>query len=177
MSETDATLVLAALNGDARAFGELYDKYAALVRAICHDNTHDLGQAQDLAQEVFLRAHEKLNKLKKPDRFGAWLVSMARNVCREYRRGKLRDRHVLVGLDPEGVRQPKASKEDERLEHLREAIGKLGERERLALQVYYLQNEDAEQAQVILGISRSGLYRLLARARKKLEKIINDRTE
>jgi len=174
LSVSDATLVLKTLEGDKAAFGELYDRYAALIRAICYDVTRNVTGAQDLGQEVFLRAYVKLNKLADPDRFGPWLVGMARNVCREYIRGRLRDRHVLAGLNPAETITAQKSDSDEQLLDLKEAISKLNEQERLALHVYYLQEQDAEQAQKILGVSRSGLYRLLAKARKKIEKYIGN---
>ena len=173
LTVADATLVLETLQGRKEAFGELYDRYARLIRAICNDTTRNLGQAQDLAQEVFLRAYKKLNTLKDPDRFGAWLVSIARNICREYRRGKLRDRHILVGVAPPDDTLTTQDSPPERMLDLKEALSKLSEKERLALHVYYLQEQDAERAQKILNMSRSSLFRLLAKARKKLEKYIN----
>lgn len=173
MSVTDGQLVLAVLNGDKRAFSELYDRYARLIRVICNDTTGNYSQTQDLAQEVFLRAYTKLAKLEDPERFGPWLVSMTRNVCREFRRGMFRDRHVLVGLDPPEVEGKLDNKrESQQIAQLREALGKLSEKERLALHTYYLQDQDAEITRKLLGISRSSLYRLLAKAREKVEGII-----
>jgi len=177
LAATDAALVLRTLNGDSSAFSELYDRYARLVRAVCYSSTADLTQAQDLTQEAFLRAYEKLNKLRKPDRFGPWLVTIARNVAREYRRGQFRDRHILVGLAPIEAVADQVEEPDDRLSYLTEAIGSLDEREQLALTVYYLQGKDVEQAKKILGVSRSGLYRLLAQARENIEKFIKARDE
>jgi RNA polymerase sigma factor (sigma-70 family) len=172
---SDATLVLRTLKGDKSAFSELYDRYAGLVRAICNDSTRDRDQAADLAQEVFLRAYSKLDKLKDTERFGPWLASIARNVGREFRRGRFRDRLILVGQAPEEPYEPEAENPYDRLSYLEEAISKLTERERLALHAYYLQGQDVEQATKLLQVSRSGLYRLLARARERLEQIITER--
>jgi RNA polymerase sigma-70 factor, ECF subfamily len=168
----DAALVLRTLKGDHSAFGELYDQYAALVRAICHDNTQDYSQAQDLTQEVFLRAYAKLPMLKEPQRFGPWLVSIARNVGREYRRGRFRDRLTLVGLEPPETPEKQDDNGEFRLLLLRQAMQNLDEEERTALSVYYLQGEDIEKAKEFLGVSRSGFYRLLEKAKRKLEKQI-----
>jgi RNA polymerase sigma-70 factor (ECF subfamily) len=175
LAEPDATLVFRTLNGDKTAFGELYDRYARLVRAISYDSTQEVNRANDLTQEVFLRAYAKLSELKNADSFGSWLVGMARNVAREYRRGKFRDRHVLVGLEPEDPRQVEPSQSNQRLEHLDEAISRLSEQERMALHVYYLQGKDVEQAKKLLEISRSSLYRLLASGREKLEQYIREK--
>jgi DNA-directed RNA polymerase specialized sigma24 family protein len=53
---SDNELVQAAVAGDRAAYGTLYDRYAPLVRAVCYDHTRNLADAQDLAQDVFLRA-------------------------------------------------------------------------------------------------------------------------
>ena len=172
MSHSDPVLVKAVLEGDKQAYGQLYDRYARLVRVICYDVTGDYSQTQDLAQEVFLRAYKLLDRLEDADRFGSWLVSIARNVCREYRRGKFRDRHVLVGLEPPEKETQVTENKDDAVSELHEAMEKLTEKERLALHVYYLQEQSAEKAQKLLGVSRSGLYRLLEKARKKVEKFI-----
>jgi len=170
-------LVLRALNGDDSAFGELYDRYGRLVRAICYDSTRDMNQAQDLGQEVFLRVYERLSELKDRERFGHWLVSIARNVGREFRRGKYRDRHILVGLEPQELPSTESPNEesDYRMVYLDAAMKKLSEKERLALHVYYLQDHDADDAQDILGISRSSFYRLLTSAKEKVERYIRER--
>ena len=64
VAASDETLVQGALNGDQAAFGELYDRWARIIRAICFDTTHNLDAAEDIAQEVFLRALEKLGVLR-----------------------------------------------------------------------------------------------------------------
>ncbi|MBN2064505.1 MAG: sigma-70 family RNA polymerase sigma factor [Sedimentisphaerales bacterium] len=170
MEETDRQLVEATLKGDKNAYGKLYDKYARLVRAMCYDMTHDQAAAQDLAQEVFLRAYNLLERLEDPDKFGAWLTSIVKNIGREFRRGKFRDRHVYVGDD-----LPEQAVEDDAQprmisEEIEQALGKLPEEQRLALHVYYLQGQDVKQACEILKVSRSALFRLLEKARKSMEK-------
>ncbi len=171
MSETDGALVGAALRGDRSAFAELYDRRARWIRALCYHTTGDLHSAADLTQEVFLRAYAKLDSLRDPDCFAAWLTGIARQVCREWKRGKLRDRQTACSLAEE--LQPPAREEttDPRLETLREALMQLPERERLALQAFYLQGLDAEEARSVLGLSQSTFYRVLAKARERLAAI------
>ena len=172
MAEADATLVQKSLNGDKQAFGELYDKYAALIRAVCFNSTNEYVAVQDLTQEVFLRAYSKLDLLQETERFGPWIVSIAKNVGREFRRGKARDRHVYVGLQPPDEPGVKGDNMADMQQWLTMAMEKLGDDERLVLQVHYLKGKDAEEGKKILKVSRSSYYRLLERAKKRIGKLI-----
>ncbi len=175
MAATDATLVLGVLSGDRAAFAELYDRRARLIRAMCYDATGDLDEAADLTQEVFLRAYRKLGQLNDPQKFAAWLVGIARQVCRDWVRRRLRERSRIERFagsvrTPEtyaGVRQTEEL--DEQILMLRRAVAALPEKERLALHAFYLQEQDVDQARAVLGLSRSGLYRVLSCARRRLE--------
>jgi len=63
------------------------------------------------------------------------------------------------------------------IERLREMITTLPEKERLALHTFYLQGSSAEAARRTMGLSRSGFYRVLERARKRLEKLMSGEQE
>lgn len=168
MTDSDGALARAARRGDRSAFAELYDRWARLVRSICFNTTSDLDAAADLAQEVFLRAYSRLDTLREPERFAAWLAGIARQVCREWKRGKLRDQKLACPY-PDDVEPAVGPEEtDPRVETLREALMQLPERERLSLQAFYLRGSDAEQARSVLGLSKSTFYRVLAKARERL---------
>jgi len=172
VAATDGTLVLGVLNGDRAAFGELYDRWARLIRATCFDTTHDLDAAEELAQEVFLRALQKLGGLRNPQRFAPWLVGIARRVCREWLRGAVRDRK-RSDRHPDSL--PSTTRDDapdERLTFLRNAFAALPQRERLSLQAFYLQGLDASQARAAVGLSKSTFYRVLASARGRLRRTL-----
>ncbi len=183
MNVQDATLVIGTLNGDRSAFAELYDRRARLIRAVCYDQTHDAQVAAELTQEVFLRAYRDLRRLHAPDKFASWLVGIARQVCREWRRKRGRERRAMAGfsdrvaLAPACVEAP-----DGHLLDLREAIAgadapggrrqSLTDQERLALHAFYLQSRDVEEARGVLGLSRSGFYRVLSSACERLRMIL-----
>ncbi|MBN1345304.1 MAG: sigma-70 family RNA polymerase sigma factor [Phycisphaerae bacterium] len=175
MPATDATLVLGVLSGDRSAFAELYDRRARLIRAICYDTTGNLHSAADLTQEVFLRAYRGLGALHDPQRFAAWLAGIARQVCREWRRGRLREQlgfARLVAFSEASRSDEREDQPDEQTQMLRRAIASLPEKERLALHAFYLQEQDAEEARAVLGLSRSGLYRVLSCARQRLKRVL-----
>ncbi len=187
MPAKDGTLVWGVRNGDRSAFAELYDRRARLIRAICYDESRSSQTAADLTQEVFLRAYKNLGRLNEPDRFAAWLVGIARQVCREWRRRRRREQHGLAGFaEHKKATDRWADPPERRLAELRDEIASLmskerksvpslTERERLALHVYYLQERNVEEARTVLGLSRSGFYRVLSSACKRLRDVLNKR--
>lgn len=175
MTVTDNTLVNGVLSGDREAFAELYNRYARLIRAVCYDVTRDLTWAADLTQEVFLRAFRGLSDLRDPARFAPWLLGIARQVSREWRRAQWRQRRAIGGLQLayRATAVEEASPDADCVNVLREAITRLSEKERLALHAFYLMQLDAEQARGILELSRSGFYRVLSRVRRRLRRVLS----
>jgi RNA polymerase sigma-70 factor (ECF subfamily) len=165
-------LVRAVLAGDKAAYEKLYDRYAPLIRAVCYDTTGNLADAQDLAQDVFMRAYENLDRLRDPDRFGNWLVGIARLRCHEWLRRSLQLRDKHVELTEVQIAMPDPP-DDDRIELLRKMIATLPDKERLALHTFYLQGNSADNARRIMGLSRSGYYRVLDRARKRLKQLMH----
>lgn len=181
MQVQDGTLVLGVLNGDRLAFAELYDRRARVIRAICHDETRDAHVATELTQEVFLRAYRDLRRLHAPDKFAAWLVGIARQVCREWRRKRGREKRAMAGFaDRLAQADQWVDPPDAHLIELRDAIAgraagtdeSLTQQERLALHAFYLQSRDVEDARGVLGLSRSGFYRVLSSACERLRVIL-----
>ncbi|MBA7621049.1 hypothetical protein ES703_28406 [subsurface metagenome] len=173
---SDKMLIRAVFAGDKAAYETLYDRYALLVRAVCYDTTGNLADDPDLAQDVFMRAYEKLGHLRDPARFGKWLVGIARLRCREWRRQRLRSQNKNIGLNDDQAVAPEPP-DNSRIELLREMITTLPEKERLALHTFYLQGNSADNARRIMGLSRSGFYRVLERARKRLEQLMIQKQE
>ena len=169
---TDAELVARVLAGDREAFGGLYDRYARLVRAVVYGVAGDWPAVQDLTQECFLRAYKNLARLRQPDRFGHWVVGIARQVARERRRTLRRDRHQFIGGDALEVSSETdisgAMQTAEETALVMRRLAELPERERLAIHAFFLDECDARQAAELLGLSRSGVYALLERALKRL---------
>jgi len=164
---SDKTLIRAVFAGENTAYEKLYDRYAPLVRAVCYDTTGNLADAQDLAQDVFMRAYEKLEHLREPELFGRWIVGIARLRCKEWQRQRLRSQNRNVELNNAQVVAPDPP-DDSQIELLREMIRKLPTKERLVLHTFYLQGKSADNARRILGLSKSGFYCVLERARKQL---------
>ncbi len=173
MSEAD--LVADARNGDAAAFGALYDRHARLVRAVCFDATGELASAEDLAQDVFLKAHARLCQLRDAERFVAWLCEIARSAGRDWQR-RARRESALVSEMVEAMRPAQAGN-DAQLAELREVVRTLPDDERMALHLFYLEEQPAAAARLVLGLSQSGFYKLLDRAREHAGAIMRRKEE
>jgi len=173
---SDEMLVRAVLAGDKAAYEKLYNYYAPLIRAVCYDTTGNLADAQDLAHDVFMRAYKNLDQLRYPNRFGKWLVGIARRRCHEWLRRNARLKDNPVGLSEAQVSVPDPS-DDDRIELLRKMISTLPAKERLALHTFYLQGKSADNARKVMGLSRSGYYRVLERARKRLKQLMHKEQE
>jgi RNA polymerase sigma-70 factor (ECF subfamily) len=168
MSDT-AELVGRAREGDQAAFATLYDRHARLIRAICFDATAHLASAEDLAQDVFLRAYQKLGQLRDDERFMPWLCEIARRAGHDWRRSARRDgKHLTTAQQVDRATPQEAPQIDE----LRDAIGRLPEEERMALHLFYLEEQSAVVARQVLGLSQSGFYKLLDRARNRVGSIM-----
>ena len=186
MQVQDGTLVLGVLSGDRPAFAELYDRRARVIRAICQDETRDAQVAAELTQEVFLRAYRDLRRLHDPNKFAAWLVGIARQVCREWRRKLGREKRAMASFADRFAQSDQwVDPPDAHLMELRDAIAgraagtdeTLTHQERLALHAFYLQGRDVEEARGVLGLSRSGFYRVLSSACKRLRRILEGKSD
>jgi RNA polymerase sigma-70 factor, ECF subfamily len=80
-----AGLVRAAQDGDRPAFGILYQQYARMVHGILLAHV-EYSEAEDLVQDVFVRAMQQLGSLRDPTAFGSWLAAIARRAATDLHR-------------------------------------------------------------------------------------------
>lgn len=168
----DAELLRQSLAGKTEAFGLLYDRYARIVRAVFLGVTTDENTLHDLTQETFLRAYRNLSRLREPTRFGAWLVGTARLVVREKYRRQRRDRHQFVGDHDKEICQPDSVDQAEDVRLVLEQLAHLPEQERLAVQLFFLEENNAARTGELLNLSRSGVYAVLKRACERLARLV-----
>ena len=98
-SGPDLALVRAAQGGDLGAFERLYRGTVRLVYAVCLRMSADAGRAEELTQDVFVRAWRKLPTFRGDSAFATWLTRLAVNVVLSERRGSRRrdERYPLSG--------------------------------------------------------------------------------
>jgi RNA polymerase sigma-70 factor, ECF subfamily len=171
------------LAGDTAAFARLFDRHARLVRAVVMAVSQDFNTIEDQTQETFLRAYRRLASLKDRSRFRSWLQAIARLVAKERRRQLDRDQRRRNPLDSQPLESsttddPSQKQVEQKEEQGRVllAVAALPKRERLAIHAYYFHEQNADDAAVALGLSRSGFYAVLARATNRLRGQLSDQT-
>ena len=86
MKNEDAQLVNQFLTGDENAFTTLVKKYQKSVHALVWRKVGDFHTAEELAQDTFLKAYQKLATLKNPTQFAGWLYVIADRICIDWHR-------------------------------------------------------------------------------------------
>lgn len=92
---SDGDLVRAARAGDTRAFEQLVERHLCVVHAIAFARLRNRETAEDLAQEVFLRAYLFLAKIQFPDEFAGWIVRVTRNLATDWIRREQRKSRLI----------------------------------------------------------------------------------
>jgi RNA polymerase sigma-70 factor (ECF subfamily) len=104
--QSEVALIRAAQGGDRAAFGALYERYGPLVHGILIARVR-YDEAEDVMQDVFVRAMQQIVTLREPQAFAAWLITMARRAATDHCRSSRFKR--FLGLTPE--RAPRCNAE------------------------------------------------------------------
>lgn len=173
--QTDAEAVRGILAGDSSRFGELVTEYSAVVWAVCRSRVA-ANVCEDVVQETFLRALERLESLREPSAFGPWVVQIARNQCADWGRDDARRKAQLKKYQDETTWPARATDSPERAAAASEAasmmlglIDRLPPDTREALFLYYAQGLSVHQAAEMLGTTRAALRKRLQYGRDLLK--------
>lgn len=157
----DKILVQRALQADTESFGELCRRYYPSLIAVADSILLDYHLAEDAAQEALTEACRKLAELRKPERFGAWVVAICRNVARDMLRQRLKP--VQAAQE-----QQEECPDDEQNSILAEAIEQLPQHLREVVFMRYYNEMSYEQMAGVLGASEQTIDGRLRRAKKKI---------
>ena len=176
MDEKD--LVRRSKQGDEEAFGVLVTKYKTKVNHLAYSLTHDAQAADDLAQEVFIKAYFALDKFREKSEFGTWVYRIAVNHCRDFLRKKNRITQIplenIIGKisaqEDETLPEEKEQEEARRRKVVHSAIQTLPDKYRIILSLRDIQDFPYREIAKILNISPGTVDSRLHRARKMLRK-------
>jgi len=169
----DGYLISKCLSGEPETFGLLVDKYRSAIYAFAYARLGNFQDAEDVAQEVFLRAYQKLHTLKGYDSFLAWLYAIASNLCKKQLQARNRrlDRQYIEDQEESVLEGPslEAYRRKAEYEPLYEALAELPELYREVLTLYYLGGMNSREIAQFLGTSTATIKSRLQRARELLK--------
>jgi RNA polymerase sigma-70 factor (ECF subfamily) len=181
--EPDAALMLRVKQGDGAAFAGLVDKYKRPVLNLVYRMLHDATEAEDVAQNVFVRVFRSAPRYEVSAKFSTWLFTIARNLAlNELRR---RSRHPSESMDatrPEQDDQPMQQFEDKKTflppesllqgeleQKIEQALAQLPENQRTAILLCRQNELSYEEIAKVLGCSVSATKSLIHRGRETLK--------
>jgi RNA polymerase sigma-70 factor (ECF subfamily) len=181
--DPDAALMLRVKHGDLEAFEQLVQKYKHPIVNVIYRMLHDLDEAEDLAQNVFIRVFQSAGRYEVSAKFSTWIFTIARHLClNEIRR---RGRHPAQSLEssqsddpeqpprqyPDGktFSPPEAFLHGELEQKIQQALGGLPEKQRLAIALCQEDELSYEEIARVLGCSLSATKSLIHRGRETLK--------
>jgi RNA polymerase sigma-70 factor (ECF subfamily) len=173
---SDGELARRAAGGDDGAFAELVRRHAPRVRALCEATLHNSEEAEDAAQETFLKAHRALGRFSGEASLGTWLHRIAVNHCLDLIRaaGRRRSDSLDAMLDADAselgraLSEPSSAKALEDRDLVQRLLSRLNPEQRLALTLREAEGLSYEEIAAAMSCSLDSVKARLKRARAEL---------
>ena len=162
------------LQGDTNAFAYLIDRYKSMAYTLAIKIVKNHEDAEEVAQDSFLKAYQKMDTFKGDSKFSTWLYTIVyRNAISKIRKKKVDTSDLdsfIVTNHSEGPEFPQmeAMKNQEQKKYVREAINSLPEKDAFLITLFYLNENSVEEIEKITNLSQTNIKVKLFRARKKL---------
>jgi RNA polymerase sigma-70 factor (ECF subfamily) len=161
-------LVIRAAEGDDTAFSELYKRHAGLVYNMALRSTRSASDAEDVCQEVWLRVHREVGRLRSPELFPLWLRRITSHLCVDAARRKRPSVPLSPVLETNTTGPEAAIARKEEASLAWQALGALTPLQSVALFLRDVEGYDYDRISRTLDTSVSGVGTLLFRARRSL---------
>lgn len=187
LRDPDIRLMLRVRDDDAAAFAELVERFQHRLVAVMNHLVGNADEAEDLAQEVFLRIYRIRAKYRPKAKFSTWLFTIANNLALNALRDRRR-RPVLPlevresgALGPRPVENSVAARDEppsqalqqqELADVIRLALDDLNERQRVAIVLNKFEDMNYGEIAEVMGLSTKAVKSLLSRARSKLRETL-----
>lgn len=167
------------LEGDIEVFSLLVSKYQNLVFTICSRVFDNKEEAEDIAQESFIKCYQSLKQFKGESKFSSWLYTITYNTCLNHLKYKKRQTSVedIANIaDHEIIEQDQIFAKLEQKEQtnlIQQALSKLELDEQMIIQLYYYEELPIKEISSILSLKIENIKIKLFRSRKKLFNILS----
>lgn len=173
MDSTDREIYRAAIQGDRDAFELIIRTSSRALFAIAYGVLQNREAAEDVVQDAFMKAWKSRWRVREPDKFPAWLATIARNRARDLARGR---RAVPLIEELEEAADIASANQDEQAReaylggHVHCALAALPETHRIAITLRYFDALDYATIEQTLGLTNGALRGILGRALQTMRK-------
>lgn len=179
MKKEESYIIKEILNGKTEQYEYFLDRYGQQVFVLVDRIVSCQEDAEELTQDVFLKAFQQLSSFKAESSFSTWIYRIATNLAisavRKKRNDVLRlDDSVFANLSDTQVDEALEDESEEQMERLQQAMNQLEADERALITLYYLEEKPLAEVAFILGITEGNAKVKLHRIRKKLYVLIKN---
>ena len=157
------------LSGEKEAYAPLVDRYKSYAFTIALKILNSRPEAEEAAQDAFIKAFHYLKSFNRQAKFSTWLYRIVFNTAISYKR---KNRIEFQSIDNLSVHAPKDSnqslEQSDKIEFVRQAMDKLSETDRLAIQLYYIKEFSLEEVAGILNQPINTVKVRIHRARQRM---------
>lgn len=177
--EQDNIYIKRVLDGDRNAYAFIVDKYKSMVYTLAYRITKNREEAEEVAQDTFVKAYQSLSSFHGKAKFSSWLYRIVYNSgvshLRKQKRGNISidETNIPEALYVEGKKNHDSLSGEERKRFLEIALDSLDEEERVFVILYYYEDRDLEEIAEISGMTKNNAKVKLFRARKKMLSVLD----
>jgi len=187
LRDPDTRLMLSVRDDQPGAFEELVEHYQNRLVGVLHHLVGNATEAEDLAQEVFLRVYRARKKYRARCKFSTWLFTIANNLALNSLRARQRKPVVPLNTRDSGPLGPRpaerlvkdsGSQPSKRIQQqemaavVRKALDGLNERQRMAVLLNKFEDMNYAEIAEVMGLTTKGVKSLLCRARTNLRAVL-----
>lgn len=173
----EARVIARVQDGDAEAYDTLVSKYLPRVVAIAWGVVRNAHDAEDLAQEAFVRAYQNIGRFRTADPFGPWIGRIVTNLALDVMKHRRKFRHEeLAGTEPAARRDDAdvMAASNDIGARIDAAIEELPEMQRLVARLHLVEEMEHAEIAAITGLSDGTVRSHLSHARAKLREKLAD---
>ena len=164
-------------NGDAASYDYLVSKYMKRVVSIAWGIVRNAGDAEDLAQEAFVKAFQTIGRFKSGEPFGPWIYRIVTNLALDVMKHRTRFRHEEITEEAPAARRDRAdlpAVANELQRRIDQAIHSLPEMQRIVARLYLVEQFEHSEIAAMTGLSPGTVRSHLSLARGKLKEKLAD---
>ncbi len=176
----DLYYIEAVRKGNIQAFSVLVEKYRKMVYTLALKLLKRPEDAEEMAQDTFIKAFQKLDSYERKSKFSTWLYSITYNACIS----ELRKRRIdFKSLDDQRISDQdemkmhdfySESKKEDQEKYLNLALSKLPEDDQVLVTLYYYEDQSMDEISEITGLTVSNIKVIIYRARKKMYSLLHE---